>query len=102
MGDIEFAGGIYPKAPQANAPDFVKGQIKIKLSDAIAFLEEKRKLGNEWLDLDIKESKAGKWYASVNTYHDKNVGGVAGVVENSGNSNTDSNINEKNWGDIPF
>ncbi len=42
MSDIEFADGIFPKAPPPNAPDFVKAQIKIKIDDAIAFLESKR------------------------------------------------------------
>ena len=68
MSDIEFADGIFPKAPPPNEPDFVKAQIKIKIDDAIAFLESKRDLGEDWIDLEVKVSRAGKWYASVNNW----------------------------------
>ena len=68
MADLEFAKGFYPKEPHPNAPDFVKGTVRLKLADAIAFLEAKQAEGLELLDLDVKESRGGKWYASVNTW----------------------------------
>ena len=70
MSDLEFPGGIFPKAPSPNAPDFVKGKIKIKIDEAIAFLETKRDSGLVWIDLDVKESRSGKWYASVDAWQD--------------------------------
>lgn len=96
MSDIEFAGGIFPKAPSPNAPDFVKGQIKIKIDDAIAFLQGKRDSGKEWIDLDVKESRAGKWYASVNTWKEENSSGGGGTDAPPPESPKDG------WGDIPF
>ena len=61
----EFPGGIYAKAPNEKAPDFVKGAINIKRDDAIAWLESK---GDEWVSLQMKESKAGKWYLEVDNW----------------------------------
>ncbi len=66
--NIEFPQGIFAKAPHQNAPDFVKGKVSIKLDEAIAYLQSKAAQGEEWLTLDIKESRAGKWYASVDTW----------------------------------
>ena len=65
---IEFPQGIFVKAPSKNAPDFVKGKISIKLDDAIAYLQTKASHGDEWLTLDMKGSRAGKWYACVDTW----------------------------------
>lgn len=65
---IEFPDGIFVKAPHQNAPDFVKGRVTIKLEEAIAYLQSKVAAGEEWLSLDIKESRAGKWYASVDDW----------------------------------
>ena len=71
MADIEFVDGLIVKAPHAKAPSFVKAQISIKVEDLGKWLREKYKAGNEWINLDVKESKGGKWYASVSTYDPK-------------------------------
>ena len=99
MSDIEFAGGIFPKAPHPRAPDFVKGQIRIKIDDAISFLESKRDSGKNWIDLDVKESRGGKWYASVNTWQEDRSQNSSNWDETS--SDTDD-APEDVYGDIPF
>jgi hypothetical protein len=69
--NIEFVDGLLVKAPNPKAPDFVKAQISIKVEDLGKWLREKYKAGNEWVNLDIKEAKTGRWYASVSTFKPK-------------------------------
>ena len=66
--EIEFVEGMIIKPPHERAPQFVKAQVSIKVEDLGKWLREKYKAGNEWVNLDIKEAKSGKWYAAVNTY----------------------------------
>jgi len=65
MADIEFVDGLMVKAPRYGAPDFVKGSISIKRVDLGNWLRAK---DDEWINIDIKESKGGKWYAAVNDW----------------------------------
>jgi len=64
--DIEFVDGLIVKAPHERAPDFVKAAISIKVADLAAWLA--RKSDQEWVNVDVKESKTGKWYAAVSTF----------------------------------
>jgi len=66
--DIEFVDGLIVKAPNPKAPDFVKAQISIKVADLGMWLRAKHKAGEEWVNLDVKEAKSGKWYAAVSTF----------------------------------
>ncbi|MCK5236053.1 MAG: hypothetical protein KAR06_03625 [Deltaproteobacteria bacterium] len=65
MSDIKFVDGLFIKAPNENAPDFVKAAISIKRSALISWLTKQE---GDWINLDAKESKAGKWYISVNDF----------------------------------
>lgn len=65
--DIEFVKGLVVKAPHPNAPDFVKCAISIKVADLQEWLADK----DEWVNIDVKESKGGKWYAAVSTFKPK-------------------------------
>ncbi len=67
MDEKTFAKGIYFGKPHPNAPDFVKGKIDIKVDDLMLFLKEHE---NEkgYVNLDLKESKAGKLYLELNTF----------------------------------
>lgn len=56
-----------------NAPDFVKGSIVISLNEFYAFCKAHPELqtdydGKKQLKLQLLESKAGKLYATVDTY----------------------------------
>lgn len=66
--DIEFVNGLIVKAPHANAPDFVKAAISIKVADLTEWLSAS---DEEWINIDVKESKGGKWYAAVSTFKPK-------------------------------
>lgn len=66
--DIEFVNGLIVKAPRENAPEFVKCAISIKVADLTKWLAGK---SDDWVNIDVKESREGKWYAAVNTYKPK-------------------------------
>ncbi|MFT7557664.1 MAG: hypothetical protein ACI83D_000329 [Planctomycetota bacterium] len=78
--DPEFVDGLIIKAPRQGAPDFVKGSISIKREELLAWLSQKTE---EWINLDIKVSKAGKWYSQVNTWKPSNEGEGAPAVASS-------------------
>ena len=61
----EFVDGLIVKAPRQGAPEFVKGSISIKRADLGNWLRAKQ---DEWINVDIKVSKSGKWYAEVNNW----------------------------------
>ncbi len=65
MSDIKFIDGLIVKAPHERAPDFVKARLSIKREELIAWLQSQE---GEWVNADIKESKAGKWYAAVDDW----------------------------------
>lgn len=69
--DIQFVDGLIVKAPKANAPTFVKASISIKVADLGMWLREKHRAGEEWVNVDVKEAKSGKWYAAVSTFKPK-------------------------------
>jgi hypothetical protein len=69
--EIEFVDGLIVKAPNPKAPDFVKASISIKVEDLGKWLRAKYKAGEEWINLDVKESKSGNWYASVSKFKPK-------------------------------
>jgi hypothetical protein len=69
--DIEFVDGLIVKAPHEKAPSFVKASISIKVADLGVWLRGKHKAGEEWVNIDVKESKGGKWYCSVSKFKPK-------------------------------
>ena len=60
-----FAEGFIFKF-QETAPDWHVGKLSIKLDDAIAFLKKHEK--NGWVNLDINESRSGKFYVELDTW----------------------------------
>ena len=65
MSDPKFVNGLIFKLPRDNAPDFVKGSLSIRREELITFLQTET---DEWINLDLKVSKAGKPYAQVNDF----------------------------------
>ena len=64
MTDKQFAPGFIVKPPRENSPSYVKASVSIKRDEFIAWLRGQ----GEWVNLGIKESKGGKWYAEVDTW----------------------------------
>ena len=62
--------GFYPKMKHENAPDFIIGKGSINLPQFAEFMREFKAAnpGEEWVNIDMKVSKAGKGYASVDTW----------------------------------
>nr|BAR32755.1 hypothetical protein [uncultured Mediterranean phage uvMED] len=69
MEEKDFAKGLFVK--ESNV-DFVKFKISIKKDDFTSWYKNKLQNKDEdWINLDVKESKEGKWYAEVNTWKPK-------------------------------
>lgn len=63
--DKVFADGFIFKRRE-NAPDFVIGNISVKVDEAIAFLKSNSK--NGWVNLNVLNSQAGKPYIELDTF----------------------------------
>ncbi len=63
--DTKFINGLIVKAPNDNAPEYVKAKLSIKREELIAWLQSE---DGEWINADIKVSNGGKWYVSVDTW----------------------------------
>ena len=66
MTDKIFANGLIAKQPHMKAPDFVKVNLSVKVSDFKAYMDEHQVDG--WCNIQVKESKGGKWYAEKDTF----------------------------------
>ena len=62
---IEFIDGLFAKAPHPHAPDFVRAKISIKREELLSWLSGR---GDEWINIDVKEARSGKWYAAVDNW----------------------------------
>ncbi len=65
MSDLKFADGLIVKPPHERAPDHVKAKISIHRERLIAWLQTQE---GEWINLDVKASRDGKWYAAVDDW----------------------------------
>lgn len=66
-----FAEGILFKRNE-KAPEYVIGNVSVKLDEAIPFLQANAK--NGWTNLSIMLSKGGKYYIELDTYQPKGDG----------------------------
>lgn len=74
MSDTKFIDGLIAKAPHGRAPDYVKARLSIRREELIGWLQQQT---DDWINVDIKESQQGKWYASVDDWK-PNQGGSRG------------------------
>ena len=65
--EAQFVDGMMFSKPHDNAPDFVKGQISIRVDEMIASLQKYRK-ADGWVNIDMKKSRGGKLYFEYNTW----------------------------------
>ena len=62
-----FLDGFIFKRPKEGAPDFVKGEMSIKVDEAVASLQKNAK--NGWINADLLASKDNsKLYFKLNTW----------------------------------
>lgn len=64
MSDIKFPTGLF-FSRKPKTPDFVIGKISVHVEDFIKFLKAE---GTEYVNMDIKISKGGKYYVEVDTW----------------------------------
>ena len=57
-----YLKGLFCFKPHPNSPDFIKAKISIKREDLI---EELQNQTGEWIKVDVKEGKDGKYYTSL-------------------------------------
>ena len=60
-----FVSGMLVKLPDDKAPDFVKLKLSFKLDEFGAWIGEQKRNDSdlEWINVEIKEGRSGKWYA---------------------------------------
>jgi hypothetical protein len=63
-----FADGFIIKR-RDNAPEFVIGNLSIKVDEAIAFLKKYEKKG--WVNLNLKKGRSGNPYVELDTFEAK-------------------------------
>lgn len=70
----EFINGLIVKAPNDNAPEYVKAKLSIRIADLKAWLDTR---DGDWVNADIKVSQNGKWYAAVDNWKPKQGNGTS-------------------------
>tara|TARA_R100000329_G_scaffold5773_1_gene7330 strand:+ start:1574 stop:1861 length:288 start_codon:yes stop_codon:yes gene_type:complete len=65
-----FVDGMMVKLPDNNAPNFVKLKISLKLDELGPWIaaQKSKDPSIEWINIEIKESRSGKWYAERNMW----------------------------------
>lgn len=66
MENSKFAKGLFFKR-NPNAPDFVVGNLSIKAKEFVDWMRENVK-PDGWVNLQVKQSKEGKYYAEIDTW----------------------------------
>lgn len=65
MSEKNFVNGLRVSRHE-KAPSYILVSLGIKVDDFIKWLRENQ--GGEWMNVDVKLSKTGKYYAELNTY----------------------------------
>ena len=60
-----FADGLIVKRNE-NAPEFVICNLSVKVGEFINFIQQHQ--SNGWVNLQVKQSKGGKYYCEVDTW----------------------------------
>lgn len=91
----EFVDGLIAKAPKQNAPEYVKVSISIAREKLIAWLQARY---GEWVNVDVKESRNGKWYCAVNNWKPKGNGTERNEQPKGDPAKSDQDFSD----DVPF
>jgi hypothetical protein len=84
-----FADGFIIKR-RDNAPEFVIGNLSIKVDEAIAFLKKYEKKG--WVNLNLKKGRSGNPYVELDTFEAKPKGTGAAVSPAATEPEDDGNL----------
>ena len=91
-----FADGFIIKRRE-NAPEFVIGNLSVKVDEAIAFLKKYEKKG--WVNLNIKKGRSGNPYIELDTFEAKPKGDTGAAVPTA--TPPPPEVPEED-GDLPF
>jgi hypothetical protein len=89
-----FADGFIIKRRE-NAPEWVIGNLSIKVDEAIAFLKNNEKKG--WVNLNIKKGRSGNPYIELDTFEAKPKG-----EEKAAKAAPPPQAEPEEDGDLPF
>jgi hypothetical protein len=78
MSDKKFIDGLLVKAPNDNAPEYVKARLSIKRLELLTWLSNQ---DGEWINADIKVGQSGKWYCSVDDWKPNGASGAHGGTQ---------------------
>lgn len=62
---MAFLNGLWVEKPHVNAPDFVKAKLSINVEK---MLESLKATNEKYINLDLKESKEGTFYAEIDEW----------------------------------
>jgi hypothetical protein len=97
----DFPKGLIFKKPHDNAPSFVKGTLSIKVNEFIEWI--KLNNTNGWCNIDLKESKDGKYYSQLNTYQKQEPrANYERASDETKNSYEEADKDENGNDDLPF
>ena len=68
MSEQKFIDGFYAKEPHPKVKEFIKCNIGIKKEVFQAWLSNQ---DSEYVNIDVKVAKSGKWYAQLNEFKPK-------------------------------
>lgn len=69
MSEKQFVDGLSVKEKNENVPEWIKMRL---LANRIQLIEWLQSQTEKWIDIDVKESKAGNLYCEVNTWKPEN------------------------------
>jgi hypothetical protein len=93
--EITFANGFIFKRNE-QAPDWAIGKVSIKVSEFKAFLDEHA--DGDWLNLEVKKSKSGKYYAQLDTWKPEKKAFENGTPQTAGDTKPAAEATD----DLPF
>lgn len=68
--DRVYAPAMNWAQPNAEAPDFIKAKVGIKIDEFIEFLQANAKKSG-WINFEMKESQDGRYYWELDTWEPK-------------------------------
>lgn len=93
----EFPSGMNAKKPHDNAPQFVVCGIGVKRLEFINWLMQKT---DDWVDFQVKISKAGKYYVEVDNWKPSN--SQVNELKQAAQGTAENTQPDFNDSDIPF
>jgi len=79
-----FVDGMIIKHPHERVPNFIKATMSLNVEKLKEFMDKHNV--NGWINIDIKEGRNGKLYASLNMFNPDS--SYNNVVYNSNDNNT--------------